>query len=173
MLFRLLLTVSLFGVWSLPAFGNGGTWENPLQVSGGGKWYDNMGRVGIFDSQLSTLYKKVKDCRRGLIGCYEIGSIRRYSIEIDDGRTEWFAWSPNVALSCSSSSGSGAVKTVFVGRTRRADPGHAHAITIVDGDYTLTLLEGKIKGVPGSITYGNPRSNLFPRGKRCRDYLLE
>ena len=203
MLFRLLLTVSLFGVWSLPAFGCLGPSHKldllgcvyhelvpslreftmlykadfdkaTQQVSGGGTWYDSTGGEGIFSSQLSSLSKKVKECRRGLSGCYERAGLHRYSIELDDGRSKWFKWmaSPPAVIIVDLSNSSGAIDMKFV---RHADEGDSRTITIVDGDYTLTLVEGKIKSVPNSITYGNPhpRSNLRPEGKTYEELRKE
>ena len=77
MLFRLLLTLSLVGAWSLPALGNGDDrpvldilkkavnltiWDNPEYVlsainfdkldntAGGGTWHDSEGRKGTYVS---------------------------------------------------------------------------------------------------------------------------
>ena len=181
MLFRLLLTVSLslVGAWSLPALG---CLKLPLmedlirsilptmedfdkakqKSSGGGTWRDSKGRDGTFTSAISTLSEKVRDCGRGMkmrLGCYENAVFRLYVIKLDDGRSEWFKWHEHhfngVVFSAS---GSGSLAMEFV---RTADEDDSRTITIVDGDYTLTLVEEKIKRVPNSITY-NPSSNLSP-----------
>ena len=180
MLFRLLLTISLVGAWALPALGcgqrdtiisahahmfrllQGALFPRTTSERGGGTWYDSEGREGTFVAKIRTRIRKVRECSRGRIGCYENAAFHHYTIELDDGRTEWFTWSaaPPVVIKSSSSS-SGAVAMKFVKRTRTANGDQLNKITIVDGDYTLTLVEEKIDRVPNSITY-TPRSSLRP-----------
>ena len=178
MMFRLLLAVSLVGGQSLPVLGC--LKRHPIKritlpamadfdkakqkSSGGGTWRDSKGRDGTFTSAISTLSEKVRDCGRGMnmrFGCYENAVFRLYVIKLDDGRSEWFKWHEHhfngVVFSAS---GSGSLAMEFV---RTADEDDSRTITIVDGDYTLTLVEEKIKRVPNSITY-MPNSNLSPLG---------
>ena len=136
--------------------------------SGGGTWRDSRGRDGTFTSAISTRIMKARDCRSShkftaMVGCYENMSFYRYTIELDDGRTEWFSWKSKLFGNpfASPSSSSGFINMKFLEGTRPADGEQGHAITIVDGDYALTLVEEKIAEVPNSITY-IPRSRLQP-----------
>ena len=198
MLFRLLLTLSLIGAWSLPALGCGGNstrvfdFKSPISyttlemlrnvdfdvatqhVDGGGTWYDSRGRKGTFSSQLSTLDRAVQKCSGCIRSChYETEVFHRYSIELDDGRREWFKWKKvefardDYELVKKSVSEEYPVDMTFV---RRADESGSRAIVIADGDYTLTLVEDKIAGIPSRITY-IPRSKLHPH--RSLERLLD
>ena len=177
MLFRLLLTLSLVGAWSLPALGSvfdtmlpgpsaklvsmlrAIDFDKSESTEGGGTWRDSQGREGNYASLKSVAFKRVKVCPIGRIGCRSFAAFIRYSIELDDGRTESFKWVSTPVISAPTSA-SGDVEMKFVWKARSKERG---TITIVDGSYTLTLVEEKIKGVPNSITYStNPRSNLTP-----------
>ena len=152
MLFRLLLTLSLVGgAWSLPALG--------LTEKGGGTWLDSEGREGTYVSRKSAFAVSPRDC----VGCIGGGGtyeVHHFKINLDDGRSESFNWKgePNSNQKIiDASSDSGAVEMGFV---QKAESDEKGTITIVDGDYTLTLVEEKITGVPNSIIY--KRSNLLP-----------
>ena len=191
MLIRLFLSLSLLGAWSLPAFA---CLRDPLlhpikrtflteemlreidfdkatqQVSGGGTWYDSKGREGTFSSQLSTLRKNGVGCPNDgtLHGCASRTELHRYSIELDDGRSEWVRWGKLKFFSgmldgaeyFKSVSEEASVDVTFV---RRADEGDSRTITIAYGDYTLVLVEEKIKGVPNLVYTPIPTSNLSPQ----------
>ena len=187
MLFRLLLTLSLVGAWSLPALGclynptrpvldilkldvlKLSIWDNPEYVlsainfdkldntAGGGTWHDSEGRKGTYVSLKSETTRNLNNYCRGRLGdCpNNLAHFHRYIIMLDDGRTAWFKWSLSL-VPTHPISNSGAVDMKIV----RSDNGQWNTITIVDGDYTLTLVEDKIEGVPNSITY--PTSSLRP-----------
>ena len=190
MMFRLLLAVSLVGAWSLPAFGmtldfrNYEGWDMSKDIKditrkrGGGVWHDSEGREGIFTSLYTTIATRERCVLMGS-SCldYDYSLLYRYTIRLDDGRTEWFTWcGSNTRLygiesyTCNRTppSSSGAVKMEFVERTSSDDGNQESTITIVEGTYTLTLVEEKIASVPRSITY--PSSNLYPED-RLRDIL--
>ena len=99
-------------------------------------------------------------CRGRLGDCpNNLTYFHRYIIMLDDGRTAWFKWSwfKSPLVTTHQISNSGTVDMEFV----LPDPDNGwNTITIVDGDYTLTLVEEKIEGVPNSITY--PTSSLRP-----------
>ena len=209
MLFRLLLTLSLIGAWSLPALGclYNPSLFNPSRIpldmerliplldkergipldmfhelpqklfperrnevienereTGGGTWRDSEGREGTYTSTKHTRIVRVRDCFGGrAIGCSDRETFYLYTIELDDGRKEWFTWT-RLPIGATSSrlftaSGNGEVK---MSRARTADGGGEITITVgnntLRGDYTLTLVEDKIAGIPSSITY--PHSTL-------------
>lgn len=139
---------------------------------GGGTWHDSEGREGRYVSQKSGTIRRVRDCR-GYIGCYsDSAGFYRYSIELDDGRKEWFKWTSEIIATAyyvhTAYSDSGLVDAKYVDTTQR---GLGNVITIVDGDYTLTLVEERIS-VPNSITY-SPRSNLNPANIDDEEDLVE
>ena len=163
MLFRLLLTMSLVGAWSQPAFGATLT-RVPNTIEGGGTWHDSYGDEGTFVSKMRKILGTEEQCWPfSGIGChetYETATLFHYTIELDDGRTEWFRWQTSVLgkIRHSPSSGSGAVAMKSNG-----DP--EGAITIVDGYYTLTLLEEETElPMPNSITFTyKPRRTTINR----------
>ena len=151
MLFRLLLTLSVVGAWSLPALGFVGE-------RGGGAWRDSEGREGKYVSRKSAIGVGCTN-RMGRRGCSP-HEVHHYNIELDDGRSEEFRWKVGLYSNQKirdASSGSGAIEMKFV---KTADSDERGTIIIVDGDYTLILVEEKITGLPNSIVY--KRSSLYP-----------
>ena len=189
MLFRLLLTLSLVGAWSLPALG---CLVNPTRKplvdldvkpfdldeksnvddmfdelpqklfperrnkvimaekeTGGGTWSDSKGREGTYTSEKHTRLVKVRDCGKGWgrrIGCSENATFHLYVIELDDGRKEWFTWVVT-----------GMIRSIRFSESRIGIVAMKYAaeredeIVITAGDFTLTLVEEEIEGIPNSI----------------------
>ena len=165
---------AFYGGIYIHAILNPSTWDNPDNpeyvlsainfdkldnTAGGGTWRDSEGRKGTYVSLKSETTRNLNNYCRGQYGdCpNNLAHFHRYIIMLDDGRTAWFKWSLSL-VPTHPISNSGAVDMKIV--LPDPDNGQWNTITIVDGDYTLTLVEEKIEGVPNSITY--PTNSLRP-----------